>query len=127
MHRLIHAQVTAGQFGVYDGAGATHSLPLRRVVAAIEVVAVKAELHEELFSIKRPAFHEFAAVLDFANEIRMAAGDRHLHKVAGHGFVGRGGEDAIAVEVLIGVQVLRRLCERRWRRYEVKAGCVTEQ
>ena len=41
----------------------------------------------------------------------MPPGDGQLEKVARHCFVRPGREDAIAVEVLIGIQILRRLLE----------------
>src|SRR5580658_10735154 len=98
LNRLIDAPSAAGQLRIDDGPGAAHAFPLRSVVARIEIVAVETELHEEFFAVERPAFTKFTTALDFADEVRVAAGDRQLQKVARQGFVRGRRKDAIAVE-----------------------------
>ena len=64
----------ARELRVGDGTRAAHALPLRRVVARVEVLAVESEDDEHLLAVERPAFLERAARLDLANEVGVTAG-----------------------------------------------------
>jgi hypothetical protein len=62
--------------------------------------------------------------LDFADKVRVAAGDGQLQKVARHRFVRRCRQNTITVEVLIRIQALGRLLQRCRRRYEIEAAAL---